>query len=117
MQSNSLIMVNKEKALKEFRKIPGVGKVVAIDLWNLGFTAIDDLKGKDADEMYIRHNDLRGQVQDICMLYTFRCAIYFAESYGTIQEPEKLKWWYWMDEQKVDSITKDLEIRRKIKRI
>ena len=105
-------MENKEKALKEFRRIPGVGKAVAIDLWNLGYTSIDNLKGQDPEEMYIRHNDIRGQVQDICMLYTFRCAIYFAETFGTIQEPEKLKWWYWMDEQKVDSITKDLEIRK-----
>jgi hypothetical protein len=46
------------------------------------------------------------------MLYTFRCAVYFADTYGNIQEPEKLKWWYWMDEQKVDSVTKDKEIRK-----
>ena len=105
-------MDNKEKALKELRTIPGVGKVVAIDLWNLGYKSIHDLKQQDAEEIYIRHNDLRGQVQDICMLYTFRCAVYFADTYGDIQEPEKLKWWYWMDEQKVDSVTKDKEIRK-----
>jgi hypothetical protein len=37
-------MDNKEKALKELRTIPGVGKVVAIDLWNLGYKSIHDLK-------------------------------------------------------------------------
>ena len=104
-------MENKEIALKELLIIPGVGKVVANDLWNLGYKSINDLKQQEAEEIYIRHNDLRGQVQDICMLYTFRCAVYFANTYGDIQEPEKLKWWYWIDEQKVDSITKDYQIR------
>jgi len=65
--------------------------------------------------MYVKHNDLKKQVQDICMLYTFRCAVYFAETYGERQDPQKLKWWYWMDEKKVDSVTKDAEIRRKLK--
>jgi hypothetical protein len=78
----------------------------------LGYKSIHDLKQQDAEEIYIRHNDLRGQVQDICMLYTFRCAVYFADTYGYIQESEKLKWWYWMDKEKVDSETKGKEIRK-----
>ncbi|HCN83565.1 MAG TPA: pathogenicity locus [Sphingobacteriaceae bacterium] len=105
-------MENIEKSLKELRRIPGVGKTVAIDLYDLGYRSIRDLKGRDAEEMYVRHNDFRGAVQDICMLYTFRCAVYFADTFGDIQDPEKLKWWYWMDEQKVDSVTKDKEIRK-----
>jgi hypothetical protein len=35
-------MDNKEKALKELRTIPGVGKVVAIDLWNLVYKSIHE---------------------------------------------------------------------------
>ena len=104
-------MIDKEKALKEFRTIPGVGKVVALDLWNLGYKSIKQLAGQNAEEIYILHNDLRGKVQDICMLYTFRCAVYYADTYGQLQDPEKLKWWYWMDELKVDSKTKDRQIR------
>ena len=107
------IMEDKTKALAELRKIPGVGKAVALDLWNLGYTSINDLKGQDAELIYVLHNDQRGAVQDICMLYTFRCAVYFANTYGQLQDPEKLKWWYWMDEQKVDSKTKDEQIRMK----
>jgi hypothetical protein len=105
-------MENIEKSLKEFRKIPGVGKAVAMDLFNLGYRSIHDLKGLDPEVIYVLHNDQRGQVQDICMLYTFRCAVYFAETVGDVQDPEKLKWWNWMDEQRVDSITKDKEIRK-----
>ena len=72
-------MENKTGALKVLQTIPGVGKVVATDLWNLGYKSISDLAGQDAEEIYIRHNDYRGKVQDICMLYTFRCAVYFAD--------------------------------------
>jgi hypothetical protein len=31
-------------------------------------------------------------VQDKCLLYEFRCAVYFAEG-G--RDQEKLKWWNW----------------------
>jgi len=106
-------MNSKTKSLAELKKIPGVGKAVALDLWNLGYRSINNLQGQDAEQMYIRHNDQRGGVQDICMLYTFRCAVYFANTYGQLQDPEKLKWWYWMDEQKVDSQTKDQQLRLK----
>jgi hypothetical protein len=34
---------------------------------------------------------------DRCMLYVFRCAVYYAEG-G--REPEKLRWWNWKDPQK-----------------
>jgi hypothetical protein len=47
------------------------------------------------------------------MLYTFRCAVYFANTYGGAQDPAKLKWWYWKDEKKLDSKTKDKELRKK----
>ena len=108
-------MESKAASLKELRKIPGVGKVVATDLWNMGYRSISDLKGENAELLYIRHNDQKKQVQDICMLYTFRCAVYFANTYGQLQDKEKLKWWYWKDQKKVDSKTKDAEIRKRLK--
>ncbi len=100
-------------ALKEFHTIPGVGKVVAIDLWNLGFRSISDLKRQDPEEIYVRHNQIKGQVQDICMLYTFRCAVYFAETQNKKQDPEKLKWWNWVDKEKITSKEKDKQIQER----
>ena len=94
------------------QKIPGVGKMVAGDLIQMGYTSISDLKGENPELMYVTLNDLRGQVQDICMLYTFRSAVYFANTMGKRQDPEKLKWWNWMDKKKVDSKTKDTQIRQ-----
>jgi len=105
---------NLEKAaLKELQTIPGVGKAVAMDLLRLGYTSVSALKGENPELMYVRHNDERGVVQDICMLYTFRCAVYFAETVGKKQDPEKLKWWSWMDKEKTDSLTKDKALRKK----
>ncbi|MBK6606042.1 MAG: pathogenicity locus [Leptospiraceae bacterium] len=105
-------MKSKETSIKELRKIPGVGKVVAQDLLNLGFQSISDLKGQNPEEMYIHHNEIKGSVQDICMLYTFRCAVYFAETPQTKQELEKLKWWNWMDKEKISSEEKDFQIKQ-----
>ncbi len=110
-------MENKEESIKELRKIPGVGKVVAVDIWNLGFKSISDLKGHDPEEIYIRHNQIKGEVQDICMLYTFRCAVYFAETQNKKQDPEKLKWWNWMDKEKITSKEKDEQIQEKFRKV
>jgi hypothetical protein len=34
---------------------------------------------------------------DRCLLYVFRCAVYFAEH--TRHDPELLKWWNWKDRE------------------
>lgn len=39
--------MTKEQTIKELTIIPGIGKSLATDLWNIGITSIDDLKGKD----------------------------------------------------------------------
>ena len=105
--------MTKQESLKELQKIPGVGKTVADDLYRLGFKTIASLQGQDPELLYVQHNDLRGAVQDICMLYTFRGAVYFANTENKKRDPEKLKWWYWMDKVKVDSKTKDEQLREK----
>jgi len=74
--------------------IPGVGKSIANDLRDIGIYSVDDLKGKDAEQLYQTSNKYVGKVQDKCLLYVFRCAVYFAEGGRDI---EKLKWWNWKD--------------------
>ena len=80
--------------------IPSIGKSIAHDLWNIGITSINDLIGKDPDVMYYQSNRYAGMIQDRCMLYSFRCAIYFAETKPELRDPEKLKWWNWKDTKK-----------------
>ncbi|HEX8903429.1 MAG TPA: helix-hairpin-helix domain-containing protein [Longimicrobiaceae bacterium] len=85
----------KPDALKEFRRIPGVGKSIAQDLWDLGLRRVDDLRGGDPQALYERLCELRGTHVDRCMLYVLRCAVYFASS--DEHDPEKLLWWNWKD--------------------
>lgn len=77
--------------------IPGVGPSIAKDLRDLGIERVGDLWGKDPEEMYTELCELRGEHIDRCVLYVFRCAVYFA---GTSHHDfEKLKWWYWKGKQ------------------
>jgi hypothetical protein len=74
--------------------IPGVGKSIAKDLEKIGIVSVEDLKGRDPEELYMLSNKQVGKIQDRGLLYVFRCAVYYAEG-G--QDPEKLKWWNWKD--------------------
>lgn len=82
--------------LKALQAIPGVGKRVSVDLWNLGIREVGDLRGKDPEELYARLCLLQGKDVDRCMLYTLRCAVYFASTESP--DPELLKWWSWKDQ-------------------
>lgn len=77
--------------------IPGVGTSIAGDLHNIGIHCIEDLIGRDAQLLYDESNAYAGCVQDRCLLYVFRCAIYFAETPESLHQPELLKWWNWKD--------------------
>jgi len=83
------------EANRQLQEIPGVGKSLAQDLADLGYRAAEDLRGQNPEEMYQRLILLRGRHIDRCVLYVFRCAVYFASN--TVHEPELLKWWNWKD--------------------
>jgi len=74
--------------------IPGIGPSIARDLNEIGIFKVEDLVGKDAHVLFDKSNKHVGTIQDRCLLYTFRCAIYYAEG-G--RDSEKLKWWNWKD--------------------
>jgi hypothetical protein len=83
--------------VKKLMVIPGVGKSIANDLLSIGIREVSDLKGKNPEDLYNKSNRFAGVVQDRCLLYVFRCAVYYAEN--TEHNPEKLKWWNWKDEK------------------
>ena len=85
----------KQKIFADFQQIPGVGKSLAQDLFDLGLRSIHDLKDVSAEELYSALCTLRKRHIDRCVLYVFRCAVYFASS--EIHEPALLKWWWWKD--------------------
>jgi hypothetical protein len=55
---------------------------------------VEDLEGEDPENLYDRLTALRGRPMDRCVLYVFRCAVYYARQ-G--RDPQKLKWWNWKD--------------------
>lgn len=87
--------MTKTECLNQFRQIPGVGSSIAEDIYNLGFRSIDELRGQNPEEMYFKLCALEGKKIDRCMLYVFRCAVYFASTPNP--DPKRLKWWNWKD--------------------
>jgi hypothetical protein len=82
-------------SLQELEQIPGVGKTIARYMQNIGIHSIDDLKGRQAEQLYDRLCEFKAV--DRCMLYVFRCAIYYASN--TDHDPELLKWENWKDKE------------------
>lgn len=89
--------MRKEKttSASDLQTIPGVGPSIAQDLLDVGFRRVSDLRRKNPDAIYEAVCALRGQPQDRCLLYIFRCAVYYATTRQP--NPEKLKWWNWKD--------------------
>ena len=85
-----------KSALRELQQIPGVGRGIAEDLWNMGFRAVQDLQNQDREELYLKLCAQKGVHVDRCALYVFRCAVYYASSEK--HDPELLKWWNWKDD-------------------
>jgi hypothetical protein len=96
-------MITKNQAVKNLKQIPGVGVSIAADLWNLGIYSVEQLKGKNPEVLYDLSNQFAGITQDRCLLYVFRCAVYYANTERKKQNPEKLKWWNWKDGLKIKS--------------
>jgi hypothetical protein len=80
------------------QSIPGVGPSLARDLEDLGLREVADLRGRDPEQMYRTLCDMRGARIDRCVLYVFRCAVYYAER--SRHDPELLKWWNWQDDRR-----------------
>ncbi|MEN6390641.1 MAG: helix-hairpin-helix domain-containing protein [Syntrophomonas sp.] len=86
---------DKETVLRGLRSIPGIGKSIAGDLWDLGIRDPGQLAGRSPQELYDELCCQRGVRLDRCLLYVFRCAVYYAST--ELPEPELLKWWNWKD--------------------
>lgn len=78
-------------------KVPGVGIKTACDLWALGIREPAGLVGQDPEELYQRLCEQQGCSVDRCMLYVFRCAVYYVSR--DEHDPGLLRWWNWKDRQ------------------
>jgi hypothetical protein len=81
--------------LTDLMRIPGIGPSLAADLYSLGIQEVAELRGRHPEALYEELCQQVGQRVDRCVLYTFRCAIYYASE--SRHDPELLKWWNWKD--------------------
>jgi hypothetical protein len=81
--------------IEELTRIPGVGPIIAANMYHLGVRQIADLRGGDPEALYQALCRLEGAPVDRCALYVFRCAVYFASE--SKPDAELLKWWHWKD--------------------
>ncbi|WP_270997050.1 helix-hairpin-helix domain-containing protein [Listeria seeligeri] len=78
-------------------KLPGIGKKMVVMLNEIGIEEIADLKGRNPLDLYEATCEKREERMDPCVLYTYRCAVYVAETEQDKQQPELCKWWNWKD--------------------
>ena len=80
---------------RDLQVIPGVGPSIARDLMDLGIRHPRELVGRDPEQLFEQLCGQRGERIDRCVLYVFRCAVYFASTERP--EADLLKWWNWKD--------------------
>ena len=83
--------------MQDLTTIPGVGNRTKKSLNDIGINYVEDLIGKNPEELYQKDSTEKGFNEDKCQLYLFRMAVYYAEN--KIHDKDKLKWWYWKDKE------------------
>ncbi len=78
----------------ELQTIPNVGPAVARKLARLDIATVDDLRGRDAEDLFERLCTLDGRRHDPCLLDTFVAAVAYADG-----EPAR-PWWEFSRERK-----------------
>jgi nucleotidyltransferase/DNA polymerase involved in DNA repair len=92
-------MEDRQRAIKELQIIPGIGKSLAEDLWNIGIRSVADLRNNNPEKLYKKLERFENKHVDRCVLYTFRCAVYYASRKK--YDPKLLKWWNWKDRTRI----------------
>jgi hypothetical protein len=79
----------------DLQEIPGVGKSIEKDFNSLGIYKISDLKNRNPEKLFDDLCKNTGANVDRCVLYVFRCAVYYSKTPN--KNPHLLKWWNWKD--------------------
>jgi len=88
-------MSKKTAAGSGLQRIPGIGPAIARNLEAIGVRSVGQLRGADPQLLYDKLCRLKAHRVDRCVLYAFRCAVYYASHRN--HDPELLKWWNWKD--------------------
>jgi hypothetical protein len=79
--------------------IPNVGPKIARKLLGLGVRGLDDLRGRDPEELFARLCAMDGRRHDPCLLDTFAAAVEYAD--GGPPRP----WWELSRERRARAAT------------
>ncbi len=90
-------MPKTNKSRDSLLSIPGIGPDMARHLREIGYCDVSDLRDQAPERMYDRLRAGYGGSMDRCVLYAFRCAVYYASN--ETHDPELLKWWNWKDKK------------------
>lgn len=71
----------------DLKTISGIGDDMKRHLLDIGIKTVEDLVGKNPEELYLKDMAFRGRPADKCVLYVFRLAVYYAEN--KIRDPDK----------------------------
>ena len=79
--------LDKESVLNELKKIPGMNELTAQALYIYGIHSVDELIGKNADEVYLEMSKRRDVPADTCfiLLNGLRTAVVYANTMVTKQ--------------------------------
>ena len=98
------------KALVEFQTIHSIGIRFAQDLISIGYTSIEQLKGKDAAKLADEFEISKGYWIDPCVEDQFRLIVYYAETGDSSKN-----WWDFTAERKAYRIKNGYPANRPIK--
>jgi hypothetical protein len=80
--------------VESLEQIPNIGPAVVMDLYAIGITTPDQLKGKDGIKLYQKLNRVTGIRHDPCMADTFLAVVDFMN--GGRAKP----WWAFTERRK-----------------
>jgi hypothetical protein len=83
---------------RQLKDLSGVGPAMLSDLRILGIHSVNELALQDGKVLYDRLCQRTGNVQDICVLDVFRCAV--AQARDSELPIEQRNWWYWSAQRK-----------------
>ncbi len=89
------------KDTRELSDLVSIGPAMVEDFKLLGITKVNQLKGKDAQKLFLKLCSLTGTKMDICVLDVFQCAI--AQAENPLLPREKRLWYYWSNVRKAKS--------------
>ncbi|MCX5868362.1 MAG: TfoX/Sxy family DNA transformation protein [Proteobacteria bacterium] len=102
------------KAGSDLQSVPSVGPSIEKDLISIGINSVKDLKGKNPELLYRRLCEINKKQIDRCVLYSFRCAVYFAGNPNP--KPKLLKWWNWKDDSETAGIRFNEELTNRLRK-